>query len=140
MTTEEFIRDCAARNWSRTQTHQALGISRPKFNLILEHMPDVKWPAPGKSAANYQAYREARGQCSPARRAALIRNRKMAAVATYEVDGRVGTVDELAVHSPVSAGTIRRRLSLGVPPEQAFTKPATPLRERRNGSIRGSAA
>jgi hypothetical protein len=140
MTTEEFIRDCAARNWSRIQTREALGIKRRKFQTILEVLPDIKWPGPGRSAANYQAYEALRGQCSPARRAALIRNRKMAAVATYEVAGRVGTIDELAVHSPVSAGTIRRRLNLGVPPEQAFTMPATPLRKRRSGPFQGSAA
>jgi hypothetical protein len=57
MNVEAFIRDCAARNYSKSHTAQLLGIRPSKLNEILETLPlpKVIWAPPGKCAgAQYQ--------------------------------------------------------------------------------------
>jgi len=137
MTTEQFIRDAAARGWSRAQTGAALQISMGKMRLILELLPDVVWPAPNKSMLTRQAREAARGHCSPAQRSHLADMRRRQTRTTYEVGGRTGTLTELAAFAPVPICTIRRRLSKGMPRELAFTLPPIPAQLRRQAKTLG---
>lgn len=140
MTTEQFIKDCAARGWSRALTAQELGISARKLRVMLEHLPGIEWPAPNKSILQRQSHESRRGQCSPANREALLKARRAQIPETYEINGRVGTVDELAKFAPVPAVTIRRRMSNGIDPALAFTQPPTPPHLRRHGMNKKDAA
>lgn len=131
LTTEEFIRDAAARNWSRRQTFQALGISLWKFRAICDALPDVDWPAVGRSEGHLRDYATRKG-IDPEH---LQRCRDKAIQSardkyTYEVFGRRGTINQLAHLSPVPAGTIRRRISRGMSPADAFTKPPMACSDR----------
>lgn len=47
--TEALIRDCAKRGMSKQQTYESLRISRYRFRLLIEAMPDVKWIDPAQS-------------------------------------------------------------------------------------------
>lgn len=49
MTLEEQCRDLAAKNYSRTQAAETLGIERRTFYLLCQRMPDINWPATNKS-------------------------------------------------------------------------------------------
>lgn len=49
MTLIEQCRDLAAKNYSRTQAAEALGIERRTFYHLCKQMPDICWPAPNKS-------------------------------------------------------------------------------------------
>lgn len=100
MDVEAFIRDAAAKGWSKRRTYLALGMSCSKFKIIADAMPDVVWTARDYGAKARQ----------------IIRQRHL-----YTWAGRTGTVAELAPHSPVSERTIRRRLEVGIPVDQAFS-------------------
>ncbi len=50
--TEQFIRDAAARGWSKTQTRQALGICTYTFWPMLRAMPDLAWIPKGSTFGN----------------------------------------------------------------------------------------
>lgn len=129
MTDEEFIRDRAALNWSRNMVCQALDISPWKFREICTAMPDVKWPAPGKSL--------------DARRAAQTRDNAPTAIglmsawparseksAQYSVGGFTGSLPQVAAHWAdfISIGlfTVRRRLKENMSIENALFMPARP--------------
>lgn len=137
MTTEQFIRDAAARGWSRAQTGAALQIPMGKMRLILEVLPDVVWPAPNKSMLTRQAREAARGHCSPALRAHMAVLHSRPRGETFEVGGRTGTMKELSAFAPVPICTIRRRLSKGMPRELAFTLPPIPAQLRRQAKTLG---
>jgi hypothetical protein len=131
LSTEEFIRDAAARNWSRQQTCQALEISASKFRAICDALPDVIWPAVGRSEGHLRDYATRKG-IDPEH---LQRSRDKAIQSardkhSYEVFGRRGTINQLAHLSPVPAGTIRRRISRGMPPVEAFTNPPMSCADR----------
>lgn len=140
MSTEQIIRECAALGWSRAQTCERLGISARKLRVILELLPDIEWPAPNKSVLQRQSFESRRGFCSPANRAALLKARRAQIPEQYEINGRTGSVQELAKYAPVPATTIRLRLSKGIEPAQAFTDPPTPPHLRRLGMKKKDAA
>lgn len=71
MDTEEFIRARAKNGWSRRMTYEALGLTRQKFNDILEYIPGVVWPANNQSIGRIESYERQKGHCSDARREAL---------------------------------------------------------------------
>ena len=124
LSTEEFIRDAAGRNWSRQQTFQALGISEWKFRAICAALPDVVWPAVGRSEGHLRDYATRKG-IDPEH---LQRSRDKAIQSarenhTYEVFGQRGTISQLAHLAPVPACTIRRRINEGMSPADAFTQP-----------------
>ncbi|QSL90474.1 hypothetical protein [Pseudomonas atacamensis] len=133
---EKFIRDAAARNWSRTQTLEALGICRETFYAMLKAMPPLEWAAPGASLGAKLAHEARRGHCSDALMVHLkgvhARRREKH---SHDYNGHRGTIEQLARYSAhgVSASTIRRRMSAGMSLEQAMSLPQTPINRRRNG-------
>lgn len=131
LSTEEFIRDAASRNWSRLQTREALGICRYKFDAICEAMPDVKWPANGCSMGHQRGQESRRGYdpeiLQRSRAKAIEKVREMH---SYDVFGQRGTINQLAHLSNVTAATIRRRIRNGMSPVDAFTNPAMPRDDR----------
>lgn len=131
---EDYIRDAARRGWSKSQTLEALGVTRESFYAMLEFMPPMEWPATAKGLGRRLADEARRGVCTPAIRAATAKAvavRK--ALHSHEVDGVVGTIEELAAHSSVSASTVRRRIAAGMTLKEALTRPLTPPDQRRKG-------
>lgn len=131
VSTEKFIRDAASRNWSRQQTREALGISEWKFRSICAVLPDVKWPAIGRSEGHRRVYASRKGVYPEGLQ--LSRDKAVQSMRdnyTYEAFGQRGTINQLAHLSPVPAGTIRRRISRGMSPADAFTKPPIPCGDR----------
>lgn len=141
MKTEDFIRDAAARGWSKTQTREALGLCRDTFWAILRAMPELEWPKRGCSLGNKL------GNASRAPSEAVVAAAARARAARRERilvawQGRTGTIAELAAFSPASERTIRRRISAGMPAEEAFSTPPSlemPMAKWRK-SERGSHA
>lgn len=134
LTTEQFIQEAAARNWSKTQTLEALGLCRETFYAMLKAMPPLVWPAPGKSLGHQLGNEARRGHCSPALRAAVVKAQTAhKAKASHVVNGVRGSIEEHAARSSVSASTVRRRMNAGMSITEALTTPATPLKFRRNG-------
>lgn len=134
VSTEAFIRDAASRGLSKAAVRETLGISRDSFKLILELMPDVAWVGPNQSLGRKLAYEAQRGVCSPARCAALEAARSnLKRLRSHEVDGRVGTINELAAHYPVSANTVRRRMQEGMTLHAALNTPPMPAKACRMG-------
>lgn len=132
MTTEEYIKAAAERNWSKTQTREALGMCREKFWLILKTMPQLDWAGPGRSHGHRLDQESRRGLSTPKVEAALsIARRRRYELHTHEVNGVRGTIEELAEKSQVSASTVRRRLKSGMSLERALTAPCTPCGQRR---------
>lgn len=123
MTTEEFIRDCAKRGWSKTQTREALGLSTNTFWDMLALLPDIVWPRRGQSHGNKVANAN-REPASEKLLASLERARAAhRANHLYTWQGRTGTVPELAKFSPAGERTIFRRLKEGKSVEEAFGTP-----------------
>lgn len=108
-TTEAFIRDAAAKGWSKARTYRALGISNSKFQAILSAIPGLEWKTRDVGAA-------ARAQ---------IRQRR-----SITWQGRTGTPSEMAQYFPVSERTIRRRLEVGLPLHQVFSPQPQPTGHR----------
>lgn len=126
MNIEQFIRDSAARGFSRRATRLALGWSFQRFRDYLDTLDPIEWPAAGKSIDSRRANEERRGHCSPALAAALERNRQRQAEKRRRTAfGKTGTIEELVsqVGSPASARTVMRRVRDGMPIEQALTLP-----------------
>ena len=120
MNTEDFIRDAASRGWSKTQTREALGLGTQKFWMILRAMPPLEWASRGRTAGNKRG--NASRHISPAILSALERarsSRRSKALVTW--GERSGTIEELAEFAPVSARTIRRRLTAGWSIDRAFS-------------------
>lgn len=134
MNTEEFITLSAKRGLSKTQVRETLGLCRETFIAMLDAMPPLQWPARGQSLGHKLGNEARRGRCSPALRAALAQSvAKRKALHSHTVDGRHGTIEELAKHYSVSASTVRRRIKSGMPLAQALALPPTPLALRRDG-------
>ncbi|MDF9779065.1 hypothetical protein [Pseudomonas baetica] len=126
--TETFIREAAAKRWSRTMTHKALGLSQKKFALMLAAMPPIEWPAPGHSAACDAARRT-----SPAMQAARVRGGHTINP-HYQRDafGKRNTLRGFAAEYGMSYETLRRRmLGGGRTLEEAL---ALPLNSRQAAS------
>lgn len=134
LSTEQFIREAAARDWSKTQTLEALGLCRETFYAILEAMPPLVWPARDKSLGRKLSNEARRGSCSPALFAAAKKaNAVRKELRSHDVNGFRGTIEEHAARSSVSASTVRRRMNAGMDITEALETPATPLKSRRNG-------
>lgn len=134
MTTEEFIADAAARGWSKTQTLEALNVSRRSFYAMLEVMPALPWPAQGKSLGNRLSNEARRGHFSPALQAAAAAGTaRRKELCSHVVDGVRGTIEDHAKSCGVSASTVRRRMDAGKSLKEALTMPATPRCLRRKG-------
>lgn len=133
MNTEQFIRESAARGLSRRATRLALGLGPWVFREILSVMPDIEWPARGRSVDHMRANAQKRGQCSDALAKALAdarearRNKHVHAVGEH-----TGLIDELVDLLPctVSASTVRRRIATGMSVEEALTTPSLPSGRR----------
>lgn len=124
MTTEEFIRDCAKRGWSKAQTMGALDLNTNTFWAMLECLPDIVWAKRGTTLGNRQGNAARSKKASPKLEASLERARKARrAKSLYTWEGRTGTIIELAQFSPVSERTIFRRLEAGKSVEEAFGAP-----------------
>lgn len=114
MKTEEYIRDCAARGFSKAMVMEALGVNRQSFNAMLELLPPIKWPAPGQSLACKLSYESRRGICPPALRASGEKGRQAKRKKhTYTVDGVEGTIADHAKRYGVQPATVRRRMYAG---------------------------
>lgn len=118
--TEIFIRDAAAKCWSRTMTRKALGVSQKRFDLMLAAMPPIDWPAPGRSAACDTARRT-----SPAMQAARIRGgQTISPHYQREAFGKRNTLRGFAAEYGMSYETLRRRMLGGQRTlEEALTLP-----------------
>ncbi|HGM4968046.1 TPA: hypothetical protein ACKPXL_000148 [Pseudomonas aeruginosa] len=126
MNTEQFIRDSAARGFSRRATRLALGIGPWVFREMLTLMPDIEWPAKGQSLDHKRANSQKRGHCTPALARALDQARQARKDKhTHTVRGRTGTLEELVdlLPSPVSASTVRRRVAAGMSLRDALITP-----------------
>lgn len=119
---EAFIRDAAARGWSKTQTAEALGMNKQKFWEMLRLLPAFTWAPKGHTLGNKLGNESKRGHRYPkvmaAAKAAQEARRQQG---RRTVRGHTGSLEELATLCTVSARTIRRRLAAGQTPEQAFT-------------------
>lgn len=130
--TEKFIRDCAARGWSRNATREALDISRNRWARILEAIPGLEWVGAGRTMLAVQAHEARRGVFTDKQARALAKAHAVrSAKCMLEGDGLKGTPDQLAKHSPVSAHTIRRRVAQGMSLRDAVRLPPKPYSERR---------
>ncbi|MDH1009958.1 hypothetical protein N5J43_08220 [Pseudomonas nicosulfuronedens] len=139
MNTEQFIRDSAARGFSRRATRLALGLGPWVFREMLSLMPDIEWPARGRSVDHMRANSAKRGQCSQALAEALAAARKAHRDRlTHTVGEHTGTIEDLVklLPSPVSASTVRRRVAEGMNLEQALTTPPLPSRVSRPSGAR----
>lgn len=125
MDIEQYIREAAARGWSKTQARLALEMSRDKFWAILDAMPPLSWAKRGTTLGNKLG--NARRKTSSAVTAAIAQARaSRREKSLYDWNGQSGTITELARHSPASESTIRRRLKAGMPVDQAFSLPPNP--------------
>lgn len=134
MTTEEYIKDCAARGFSKTMVLEALGLCRETFYAMLEEMPAIDWPARGKSLDCQLANEARRGVCTPKLRAAA--QKAVAArreLRSHTIDGVRGTITEHAKRHGVSDSTVRRRLNAGMTLEQALKTAVMPRPLRHQG-------
>lgn len=129
MNTEQFIRESAASGFSRRATRLALGLGPWVFREMISLMPDIEWPAPGKSIDHLRANEQKRGQCYPALTAALASARELRREKhLHTVGEHTGLIEELVdlLPSPVSASTVRRRIAAGMSVEAALTTPCLP--------------
>lgn len=139
MDTARFITESARRGLSKTQVREALGVSRDKFWEMLKLLPDLAWAPRGKSLGHRLSNESRRGQCTPKLRAALeIGRARRREKALHEVDGRKGTLEELAQHYKVSASTVRRRLAAGLTLDAALKTPPVENNKRREGLRRAA--
>lgn len=118
---EARIRECAARGLSQRHAAEVLGIGREKFREMCQAIqPPVAWPARNKSIGSKLAYEARRGICTEAQALGvrkggeIIRQRH-----SHTVDGRTGTVQQLAPFYRVSPRTLQRRLQAGMTIEEA---------------------
>lgn len=131
MNTEQFIRESAARGLSRRATRLALGLGPWVFREMISVMPDIEWPARGRSVDNARANQQKRGHCSEAVAKSIAAARQARRERhIHTVGGHTGLIEELVnlIPSPVSASTVRRRISAGMDLEAALTTPPTPPR------------
>jgi len=139
MDTVQFIKESASRGLSKTQVREALGVSRDKFWEMLRLIPGLSWAPPGQSLGHRLNNESRRGQCTAKLRAALeIGRAKRREKALHEVDGRKGTIEELAQHYKVSASTVRRRMAAGLTLEAALKTPPVENNKRREGLRRAA--
>lgn len=134
--TEAFIRDRAAMGFSREMVRESLGIKDHKFRQILSVLPDVEWPAAGKSVGRKLYYDSIKGQCPEWKLKALQRGR-VTREAKWPVFTICGITATLTVHCHswadyigVSRSQVDRRLRDGWALYDAFFTPSTPRSER----------
>jgi hypothetical protein len=117
--TEEFIRQASARNWSKTMTYEALGITYTSFKAMLELMEPLPWPARGKSFGDQQRTRDCADH--PQIQAARVRaGETIKARYRRQVGNLFGTKTELAKLAGISLGALYRREKAGMTLEQAL--------------------
>jgi hypothetical protein len=131
---EAFVRDKAAHGFSRRATRAAVGMSYCKFQLILEALPDIKWPGPAESVDALASFEAREGVTTPAQRKALERAWASSRLRhCVTVRGVTGTVPELIRHFEltITASHVqRRRKRYGMTLEAALFTPPTPRAER----------
>jgi len=117
--TEKFIREAAAKGWSRTMTREHMGLSRPKFQLLLDAMAPVDWPRQGCSVGNQLANQANRDhpaiKAARARGLATIRARYARQVGPY-----YGTMPQLAAQAGMSRAKVQRLMARGKTLAQAL--------------------
>lgn len=134
MTTEEYIREYAARGYSKTMTLEALGLCRETFYAMLEAMPSIQWPARGQSLACKLANESRRGISTPGLRAAAEKARRTRREKhSHIIDGVKGTIEVHAARYGISGSTVRRRVKAGMTLNQALKTPVTPIPARHKG-------
>lgn len=132
MNTEQFIRDCAARGWSRHMTADAMGLTYAKFKPMADAMPDVKWPRNGTSLANKAANHARKGEACTIPAEACARGRK-ALIDRVSVEA-FGVKDSILGHCRrhgISQATVWCRRQKGWTLEQALSTPPTPRHLRK---------
>ncbi|HBN8651922.1 TPA: hypothetical protein L3734_005842 [Pseudomonas aeruginosa] len=138
MDIEAYIRDMAARGFSRKAVAAALNIERAKFKEIISYLPDIQWPEPGRSVDQVRAYEDQRGRKYPMtegrlRAVAAMRDAARAKVTRYTALGVTATLPELVSQfSEVSIAAVRKRLAKGVPLELALTSARSDHSGRKN--------
>lgn len=126
MSDAQRIKEWAERGWTRADVAQALGLSFEKF-VIYQQSIGYKWPM-ARSIAHRNRDRNDR---SPARLEALAKARqaKIDNLATYTVQGVIGTLRELVERFGVVTYTsVYRRLQKGWDIEKALLTPSTKRR------------
>ena len=117
--TEEFIRQASARNWSKTMTYEALGITYASFKAMLELIEPLPWPARGKSFGDQQRNQACADH--PKICAARVRGGEtIKARYRRQVGNLFGTKTELAKLVGISMGALYRREKSGMTLEQAL--------------------
>ena len=127
LSTEDFIRKCAAEGISRRDTQIALDVSRIRFGLMLDAMEPLPWKHPGYSAATTQAGKERNASYTrPVSRAhpSATEGRRAQCLHTLP-DGRSGNIPELLalVGGSVDVSSVQRRLREGWTLLDALQKP-----------------
>lgn len=129
---EAFIRQAAARNWTHKQTRTAMNMNASKFAMIVQALPDVAWAPRG-----VRGDMAARVRDNPRAIAGRAKGRAvMMARHTHTVNGRSGTIPQLAREVGLAPATINRRLAT-MSLAEALAKPS---RRRAKPANQGVAA
>lgn len=133
MNIEQQIRILAARGESKAEVRRVLGLSFYKMDLYCSAMPDIKWPAQGKSNGNCRYY-ESLKECPnlPATRSNI--KKAQAAwrekMAVHEMCGVKGSITQIynlwSEYITVGRQTVTRRLAAGWNLYDALFKPKQP--------------
>ena len=127
--TEAFIRSRARMDWSRSMVAEALGLPFRKLSVLLDQMPDVRWPQPHQSVAVKLSRESRRGVATEGllRAASKAREGRYAKFKKYTIGEHTGTNREIydiwGDLCSVSYSQIRRRLDRGMNVLDAYFKP-----------------
>lgn len=130
MNIEQQIRLLAARGESKSEVRRILELTHYQMNLYCEAMPDIKWPAQGKSNGNRRYY-DSLKECPnlPAirdniKKAQEVWREKMA---VHEMCGVKGSITQIynlwSEYITVGRQTVTRRLAAGWGMYDALFKP-----------------
>lgn len=122
---EAFIRQAAAKNWTHKQTRVAMNINAGKFAMMVKALPDVVWAPHGiRGDVGTRVRNNPRAIAGRAKGRAIIMERHM-----HTVNGRRGTIPQLAREAGLAPSTLNRRLAT-MSLAEALAKPS---RRRGNG-------
>ncbi len=137
---KQFIRDCAARGYSKSRTAELLGFWPSVFPEYLEvlGLSEVEWVSGHKS----KSAQEARHRSGQTRKGVpqlyltdenreVLRNRIVERSPKYSAFGVTGTLSELTkTFSSVSKNTVQRRIKIGMGIEEALKAPRGDIANR----------
>lgn len=138
---EAEVKRMARAGHSKQHACDLLGLSRNRFNLVLELIGPLEWPGSRNSLLSKAAQAARRGQLTDSQRASQYLATRAAKAANLQVvvcgrgvTGMVGTIADLVKHyrAEVSASTVRRRVNKrGMTLEEALFTPRECSRFKR---------